>query len=145
MEASTGSEHVADTVKAAVMMARKEKKKKKRCANVLLVDAALHVLTANKNVQPIAVWDPMKEYDALKRNGYNECTIWKQRNCVERADERAAERKRAHEAMDRGSDQTANGSEDEPAQKKWSVLFCLLVDITQQGDLTMIAFSCILS
>ncbi|KAL4068062.1 hypothetical protein J3A83DRAFT_4359882 [Scleroderma citrinum] len=71
----------------------------------------------NKNPQPVAVWDPMEQYDPLKPNDYNEYKIWKQRERVERATERAAERKRAREAKDRGSDQTDSDSEEDRPRK----------------------------
>lgn len=63
----------------------------------------------------MAVWDPMEAYDALKPNDYNEYKMWKQRDQVERASERAAERKRVRDAIERGSDHT--GSEDERPKK----------------------------
>ncbi|KAF9218246.1 hypothetical protein BS17DRAFT_883524 [Gyrodon lividus] len=71
----------------------------------------------NKNLQPVVVWDPTEQYDPLKPNDYNEYKLWKQRDRIERAAERAFERKRAREARDRGSDQTDTGSEDERPRK----------------------------
>ncbi|KAG0705873.1 hypothetical protein DFH29DRAFT_904070 [Suillus ampliporus] len=71
----------------------------------------------NKNAPVVAVWDPLEPYDALKPNDYNEYKIWKQRDRVERASERAAERKRAREALDRGSDHTGSDSEGERPKK----------------------------
>lgn len=71
----------------------------------------------NKNAPVVAIWDPLEPYDTLKPNDYNEYKIWKQRDRVERASERAAERKRAREALDRGSDHTGSGSEDERPKK----------------------------
>ncbi|KAG1756493.1 uncharacterized protein EDB91DRAFT_1092958 [Suillus paluster] len=71
----------------------------------------------NKNAPVVAVWDPLESYDALKPNDYNEYKIWKQRDRVERASERAAERKRAREALDRGSDHTGSDSEGERPKK----------------------------
>ncbi|KAF9246132.1 hypothetical protein BU15DRAFT_40243 [Melanogaster broomeanus] len=67
----------------------------------------------NKSVQPVVVWDPMEQYDPLKPNDYNEYKLWKQRDRIDRAAERVAERKRAREAKDGGSDQTDTESEDE--------------------------------
>ncbi|KAF8447492.1 hypothetical protein L210DRAFT_978761 [Boletus edulis BED1] len=69
----------------------------------------------NKSVQPVVVWDPTEQYDPLKPNDYNEYKVWKQRDRIERAAERAAERKRA--VRDRGSDQTDSGSENERPRK----------------------------
>jgi len=69
----------------------------------------------NKNAPIVAVWDPMEPYDALKPNDYNEFKMWKQRDHIERASERAAERKRARDAIEKGSDYT--GSEDERPKK----------------------------
>ncbi|KIK92410.1 hypothetical protein PAXRUDRAFT_829987 [Paxillus rubicundulus Ve08.2h10] len=71
----------------------------------------------NKNLQPVAVWDPTEQYDPLKPNDYNDYKLWKQRDRIERAAERAAERKRARDARDRGSDQTDSGSDDERPRK----------------------------
>lgn len=71
----------------------------------------------NKNMQPVAVWDPTEQYDPLKPNDYNEYKLWKQRDRIERAAERATERKRARDFRDRGSDQTDSGSEDERPRK----------------------------
>jgi hypothetical protein len=71
----------------------------------------------NKNAQIVAVWDPMEPYDTLKPNDYNEYKMWKQRDRVERASERAAERKRARDAIERGSDHTGSDSEDERPKK----------------------------
>lgn len=65
----------------------------------------------------MAIWDPLEPYDTLKPNDYNEYKIWKQRDRVERASERAAERKRAREALDRGSDHTGSDSEGERPKK----------------------------
>ncbi|KAG2755956.1 hypothetical protein P692DRAFT_20853196 [Suillus brevipes Sb2] len=70
----------------------------------------------NKNA-PVAIWDPLEPYDTLKPNDYNEYKIWKQRDRVERASERAAERKRAREALDRGSEHTGSDSEGERPKK----------------------------
>lgn len=71
----------------------------------------------NKNAQPVAVWDPLEQYDPLKPNDYSEYKIWKQRERVERATERAAERKRVRDMRDRGSDQTDSGSEEDRPRK----------------------------
>ncbi|KAG2158405.1 uncharacterized protein EDB93DRAFT_1076744 [Suillus bovinus] len=71
----------------------------------------------NKNAPVVAVWDPLEPYDTLKPNDYNEYKLWKQRDRVERASERAAERKRAREALDRGSDHTGSDSEGERPKK----------------------------
>ncbi|KAG1754480.1 hypothetical protein EDB19DRAFT_1666643 [Suillus lakei] len=71
----------------------------------------------HKNAPVVAVWDPLEPYDTLKPNDYNEYKIWKQRDRVERASERAAERKRAREALDRGSDHTGSDSEGERPKK----------------------------
>ncbi|KAG1782768.1 hypothetical protein EV702DRAFT_1066636 [Suillus placidus] len=71
----------------------------------------------NKNAPVVAIWDPLEPYDTLKPNDYNEYKIWKQRDRVERASERAAERKRAREALDRGSDHTGSDSEGERPKK----------------------------
>ncbi|KAG2078031.1 hypothetical protein BDR04DRAFT_1226835 [Suillus decipiens] len=71
----------------------------------------------NKNAPVVATWDPLEPYDTLKPNDYNEYKIWKQRDRVERASERAAERKRAREALDRGSEHTGSDSEGERPKK----------------------------
>lgn len=71
----------------------------------------------NKNAQPVAVWDPMEQYDPLKPNDYGEYKLWKQRERVEKATERAAERKRVRDMRDRGSDQTDSGSEEDRPRK----------------------------
>ncbi|KAI6045437.1 hypothetical protein EDC04DRAFT_59296 [Pisolithus marmoratus] len=71
----------------------------------------------NKNAQPVATWDPYEQYDPLRPNDYNEYKLWKQRERVDRATERAAERKRARDARDRGSDYTDSGSEDDRPRK----------------------------
>ncbi|KAG1803602.1 uncharacterized protein HD556DRAFT_1329113 [Suillus plorans] len=71
----------------------------------------------NKNAPVAAVWDPLEPYDTLKPNDYNEYKLWKQRDRVERASERAAERKRAREALDRGSDHSGSDSEGQRPKK----------------------------
>lgn len=71
----------------------------------------------NKNAQPAVTWDPYEQYDPLRPNDYNEYKIWKQRERVDRATERAAERKRARDARERGSDYTDSGSEDDRPRK----------------------------
>ncbi|KAI6131861.1 hypothetical protein EV401DRAFT_2065446 [Pisolithus croceorrhizus] len=71
----------------------------------------------NKNVQPAATWDPYEQYDPLRPNDYNEYKLWKQRERVDRATERAAERKRARDARERGSDYTDSGSDDDRPRK----------------------------
>jgi splicing factor 45 len=93
------------------------KKGKKVCDQVQSSSMSLTNYFKNKNLQPVAVWDPTEQYDPLKPNDYNEYKLWKQRDRIERAAERAAERKRAREARDRGSDQTDTGSDDERPRK----------------------------
>jgi hypothetical protein len=94
----------------------------------------------NKNAPAVAVWDPTEPYDTLKPNDYNEYKLWKQRDRVERASERAAERKRARDAIERGSDHTASDSEDERPKKSGAQTtpnYVARVDFWFQGDLTM--------
>lgn len=59
----------------------------------------------------------MEQYDPLKPNDYGEYKLWKQRERVEKATERAAERKRVRDMRDRGSDQTDSGSEEDRPRK----------------------------
>ncbi|KAG6334439.1 hypothetical protein ID866_4653 [Astraeus odoratus] len=81
----------------------------------------------NKNAVSVVLWDPIEQYDPLKPNDYNEYKVWKQRERVERATERAAERKRARETRDRWSDQTDSGSEDDRPRKSGMYLAANLV------------------
>ncbi|KAH7910659.1 hypothetical protein BJ138DRAFT_1126694 [Hygrophoropsis aurantiaca] len=72
----------------------------------------------NKHAPAVAVWDPMETYDPLRPNDYNEYKLWKQRERVEKASELAAQKKRARDARDRGSDHTESGSDDDRPRKK---------------------------
>lgn len=93
----------------------------------------------NKNAPVAAVWDPLEPYDTLKPNDYNEYKLWKQRDRVERASERAAERKRAREALDRGSDHTGSDSEGQRPKKsgvQTNPGYVARFNFWFQGDLT---------
>ncbi|KAH7923849.1 hypothetical protein BV22DRAFT_552769 [Leucogyrophana mollusca] len=72
----------------------------------------------NKNAPAVAVWDPLETYDPLRPNDYNEYKLWKQRERVERASERAAQKKRARDVRDKGSSHTDSGSDDDRPRKR---------------------------
>jgi splicing factor 45 len=115
------------------------RKGRKVCISLPNLMSSLILGMQNKNAPVVAIWDPLEPYDTLKPNDYNEYKIWKQRDRVERASERAAERKRAREALDRGSDHTGSGSEDERPKKSGAQTnsgYMARLNFGFQGDLT---------